>query len=207
MKTLASRALLIALAALASATGSAGAATITFDTVVEGTTDPFSVVADGTTVSFDGAGLFVVGSPFPAAFNSLNNNVLFDSDDTVTPLNVNFGNNIATLSFNFALDTFEAATPFSLAFFFGATPVGSVTATGTVSPGFFFPEGLTSFSGPIFNRVVLSSTAQNFAIDNLEFTVAPTTAVPEPTSLVLFGTGVAGLIAKARRRRRLVIRD
>jgi len=64
--------------------------------------------------------------------------------------------------------------------------VGSANATGTIPPGFGFPEGTLSFSGPTFNSVVLSTTAFNFAVDNI--VVNPVVnPVPEPSTLVMAG--------------------
>jgi len=44
--------------------------------------------------------------------------------------------------------------------------VGSNTLPGQFLAGFTFPEGEIAFDGATFNRIVISSTAPDFAVDN-----------------------------------------
>jgi hypothetical protein len=74
-------------------------------------------------------------------------------------------------------------------------PIGSTTAPDTAG-------GLTlSLSLPGIRRVVLSETSATIAFDQLEFNapVAASTAVPEPSSLLLLGTSILVVLARTRR--------
>ena len=161
-------------------------------------TDTVSGLSATFTSSGDPGG-FVVG---PTFFATLTGNVLLDPGpaglNNLT-LTIAFSAPQASLSMNFATNS-VGGVPFDLSAFNGATGVGSSTATGTVPLGFIFPEGVMSFSGPAFNRVVLSApTALDFAIDNVNVNVS---AVPEPGSLSLVAfSGLFGAIVITRLRR------
>jgi hypothetical protein len=175
----------------------ASGATIDFESVPLGTTDPFSVTTEGTTATFASAATFQV---FPSFFSTLTGRVLFSADPIIAPLEVSFSNPLSSVSLAFALNSPSTLTPFIVAAFLGATPVGAATFFGAVPPGFGFPEGAASFAGGPFDRLLLVSPAFDFAVDNINFQTV--SAVPEPATLVLFGTGVAGLLRRARSRKR-----
>jgi hypothetical protein len=132
----------------------------------------------------------------------MSGHILFDADPAINPLVVSFDQGLSGISLNFALNTANAATLFTLQAFsggIGGTLVGSTALAGIIpGGGFSFPEGVIGFSGAVFDTVRLSTTSQDFAIDNVSFTPA---AVPEPASILLLGTGALGLIAKLRRRK------
>ena len=173
----------------------ASGGTINFESAPPlGTSDPFSVTTDGTTVTFASAADFFVG---PSFFSSLQGRVLLSADAAIAPLELSFSNPQSSVSLNFALNSPSTLTPFALLAFLGATPVGTATFFGALPPGFFFPEGFASFAGGPFDRLLFASPALDFAVDNINFP-----AVPEPATLVLFGTGFAGILQRARSRKR-----
>jgi hypothetical protein len=173
----------------------ASGGTIDFESVPS-LIDPFSITTDGTTVSFASAATFVVATT-SGLFASLPGRVLISADAVIASLEVSFSNPQSSVSLGFALNSPSTLTPFFLSAFLGATPVGAATFFGVEFPGFSFPEGVASFAGGPFDRLVLFSPALDFAVDNINFP-----AVPEPATLVLFGTGVAGLLQRARSRKR-----
>jgi hypothetical protein len=169
-----------------------GGTLYTFDALAGGTTTTFTDTSDGVTATFsspDGAVFFVTGS----FFASLTGNVLFDVDAAQHALDVEFSSPESFVSLLFALNGADTAT-LTLEAFLGGTLVGSVTTGGAVPIGFGFPEGAISFSGAIFDAIRLTSTAADFAIDDVALT-----AVPEPATVLLLTAGLAGAAFRRRR--------
>ena len=173
-----------------------------FDTDAVGKATTFTDTVGGLSATFSSSGDpggFAVESSF---FDTLTGNVLVDPGPANAPnltLSILFSAPVTTISMDFATNS-AAGVPFDLSAFNGTTGVGSTTATGSIPGGFAFPEGVISFSGATFNRVVLSVPgAPDFAIDN----VSVTTALPEPGSISLLVLGVGAIaLAQVRRLRR-----
>lgn len=66
-----------------------------------------------------------------------------------------------------------------------------------VPDGFLFPEGALSFGGKLFDSVLITSSARDFAIDKVRVAVAPG-EVPEPATAALLLFGGTGLVACRR---------
>ncbi|GIW88333.1 MAG: hypothetical protein KatS3mg108_2657 [Isosphaeraceae bacterium] len=165
-----------------------------------------SVTVDGITFTYE-------GGPF-AVYNSLNrftpgvDAVHLDGSvlegDTLGRLTIDFGAAALSLEFAVALSDFATYLPgFSIELFDpGLMSLGTFDVLTTQQvPGTGFSEGVFSFRGNRVRRAVLSfspevaNTAYSFALDNLRAVV-----VPEPSGLVLVGSGVIGLIVCGRRR-------
>jgi len=111
----------------------------------------------------------------------------------------------STLSFGIArvtnLNLFPGAT--IQLFDAGSVLLGAFTIDLVRVPPFNFPEGLFSYAGVPVSRALITldnpSAGLRFALDNLTFdkSAAP---VPESATLLLLGTGLAG-VAGIRRRR------
>jgi hypothetical protein len=163
-----------------------------FDSDTLGTPTVFTDTVNGLSATFSSngdPGGFVV---YPTIFDTLTGNVLGSPGpaglDNLT-LNVGFSQDISAVTFNFATADFITPSPLTLNAYENSNLVGSVSATGMYLSGFSFPEGEIAFSGSNFNSPVISSTALDFAVDNI--TVNP---VPEPgtSSLLAIATLALG---------------
>ncbi len=192
--------LLLAVVALAAA---ANASTVfNFDADNLGTSTTFTDTVDGLSATFSSTGDpggFVVYQSF---FETLTGNVLGDPGpaglDNLA-LTVNFSQNLSAVELDFATSDFITPSPLTLAAYENSTLVGSNSLPGEFLPGFTFPEGEIAFDGAIFNQIVISSTATDFAVDNIN--VIPAAAAPEPATCALLGAGLLALGIPAVRRK------
>jgi hypothetical protein len=165
-----------------------------FDSVGVGTMDPFSVTVSGLTASFSSPGNFQVSAFLPN--NLLSGRALLDADLAIQPLFVGFSSVLNDVSLVFAQNG-DAGVAFTLTALLGGVggaTVGTVSVNGANGFG-EFPGGTISFGGVAFDAIRLSTTTQDFAVDNITVN-----AVPEPAPLLLLGSGIAGLAARMRRR-------
>ncbi len=181
----------------------APAATIfDFEGDSQGTSTTFTDTVNGISATFSSSadpGGFVV---YPSIFETLTGNVLGDpgpaSADQLA-LNVNFSRNLSAITLDFATSDFITPSSFTITAYENSTKVGSVSSKGQFLTGFSFPEGEIALAAGAFNKVVITSKATDFAVDNLA--VAPSTA-PEPGTFALLGGGLCLSALLAMRRRK-----
>jgi hypothetical protein len=193
---------LLVFAACALSTAANASIVFNFDTDNVGTSTSFTDTVGGLSATFSSAadpGGFVI---YASMFDTLTGNVLGDPGpagfDNLA-LDVSFGRDLNSLSLDFATSDFGTASPLTLTAYDNAKFVGSVQAMGTVPNGFTFPEGQISFAASPFNNIVISSTAMDFAVDNIAVT-----ATPEPAFAPLLGLVFGAMVLlslRARHRR------
>src|SRR5271165_2755038 len=198
--------LILAAVALSAA---ANASTIfTFDGDTLGTSTTFTDTVDGLSATFSSTadpGGFIV---YQSMFETLTGNVLGDPGpaglDNLA-LSVNFSQDLSAVVLDFATADFITPSPLTLTAYENSTLVGSNTLSGQFLTGFTFPEGEIGFSGGVFNQIVISSTATDFAVDNINVITAgagtTATATPEPATCALLGASLLTLGVPALRRK------
>lgn len=180
----------------------ANAATVfDFENIATGTSTAFTDTVNGLSATFtSGAdpGGFVV---YPSIFETLTGNVLGDpgpagADGLV--LDIAFSRDQSAVTFDFATTDLSTPSPLTVTAYENSKLVGSASSTGQFLNGFAFPEGEIAFAGGNFNSLVISSTATDFAVDNI--TVA--SDAPEPAASALYAIGLLALAPWLRQRSR-----
>ena len=179
---------------LSSLTGSA--AVFTFESLPLSTATPFDDTSDGITASFTSPDAAAFSISPGLLFSTLSGQVLQEvPSPTMHTLQIAFDTPLQSITLQFALNGAQSHT-LSIEAWRGSTQVGSASAFGTIPPLGLFPEGTLSFNAGAFDMVQLISTAEDFAVDNIDAVV-----IPEPASVVLTVAALAALLTASGKRK------
>lgn len=153
------------------------------------------------TYSLGNGNLVIDGGP--GITNNINPPNIVSIGNETGILTVHLGGLVNQFGYGYAvLSTVNVANATTITLFNGATNVGSLSYNGVLDPT--FAGGFAGIQSTLlFDTVQLtfnSVAAPAFALDNIRFATTATT-VPEPTSMVLFGSALAFFATRIRKRR------
>ena len=183
----------------------AGSALTTF-TGLASLTEVNGITVDGILFQYSlGNGNVAIGTG-PGSTNNLAAPSITSTLNPNGVLTLTLPSLVDTFGYGYAVfNTISVANASTITLFNGATNVGSQSYNGVPDP--LFSGGFAGIQSTLpFDRVQLTfNVAQSpgFAVDNIRTFSTAATAVPEPASVMLVGTGVLALVRTRRRRPRM----
>ncbi len=159
--------------------------------------NPLILNAAGNTLTFSKpTGLFIISTIFPGQLSTGNAFGQFGA-----PITIDFATGVTELGFlatpNFRLPGFQ----FSFTAFNGSLALGTFNVATPPGRGSVF-LGVRATDADVITRLTVNHSIPDFAIGPVTFGGAAAAPIPEPMTLLLLGTGLVGVGAMVRRRRK-----
>lgn len=110
---------------------------------------------------------------------------------------INYTLDFSSLHTNFGVGIHDQGDDFTYTFFNGVTNVGSLTLGSNTFADLF---QVYLENDMAFNRVTISNLGGGFALDNITLEGASSAPIPEPSTMLLLGSGLIGLIGYRMRK-------
>ena len=148
------------------------------------------------------------GSSFPLSWGTRALDP-FAHFDSATPFNANFTLTLSSISIDMGDFTPSDLDTLSLVAYTGLDGTGSIVGSSTTDccgagSGFMFSTLTVTGAGIRSVRFIGGSAAfpNSIYYDNINVTFAQGPSIPEPATMLLLGSGLVGLAAKVRKRRK-----
>lgn len=160
--------------------------------------NPLVLSAGDNTLTFaKPTGQFVISNIFPGFLSTGN---AFGQGSA--PITITFATGVTELGF-FARPNFAGPSGFQFTFtaFNGATALNTFNVGTSGATGNLF-LGVRATGGDVITSLTVTHTIPDFAIGPVSFGNASPEPIPEPATIVLLSTGLAGVVARRRIRHR-----